>query len=285
MKILTVDLEEWFHILEHETVSNEILWGGFEARIELNLERLTRLFLDNNQSATFFVLGWVAQKYPHLIKNLSSMGFEIAVHSNLHKLVYKQSKFEFREDLKLAINSIEDITGKKVKCYRAPGFSINENSLWAIEELISLGIEFDCSIFSAPRAHGGLSRFNESMPCIISTPSGQIKEFPMSTNSILGKKIALTGGGYFRLTPEFILRYFMDKSSYVMTYFHPRDFDPGQPVISDLSCIRKFKSYYGLNHSLAKLSNMLSSYTFISVEQANELVNWEIANVIDLRSI
>ena len=276
MKILTFDIEEWFHILDHEQTSTEDKWSNYEYRLEKNLNNIINLLKNNNQNATFFCLGWIARKFPKLIKQIDEMNFEIGSHSDLHQLVYKQSRKDFKEDLYRSINSIEDITGKKVRIYRAPGFSVKKkDKSWFIDSLISNGIEIDCSIFPAKRAHGGFPEFQTQLPTLIKSCDKTIKEFPMSTYNIFNKKIIFSGGGYFRVLPYPIIKYMLTKSPYVMSYFHPRDFDKNQPVLKDLSLIRRFKSYYGLNSSYKKLDKTINEFKFISLRDADRLIDWK----------
>ena len=143
MKILTFDIEEWFHILDHESTRDESSWNKFDYRIENNMDRIFQLLANNEQSATFFALGWIAKKFPKIIKKIDSLGYEIGSHSNLHTLAFNQTRDEFKFDLEKSIKTIEDITGKKVKYYRAPGFSLMETNKWVFEELINKGIDID----------------------------------------------------------------------------------------------------------------------------------------------
>ena len=235
MNILTFDIEEWFHLLDHDGLKKESDWNNFEYRLDSNIDRILEVLCRKNQKATFFCLGWVARRFPKVIKKIHHHNFEIGSHSDLHKLVYEQNRDEFRKDLKRSIESIEDITGVKCSIYRAPGFSIKEENKWAFEELINQGIKIDCSIFPAKRAHGGFENFTESEPCIINIFDKSIKEFPINVFNFLDFPLIFTGGGYFRMLPYSLINSLVKRSDYVMTYFHPRDFDKDQPIISDLS--------------------------------------------------
>ncbi len=282
MKILTFDIEEWFHVLDYEDTADERSWNKFEFRIENNLARILNSLKKNNQSATFFCLGWIAQKFPHLVKMIDQMGFEIGTHSNLHTLAYKQTKIQFREDLVKSIENIENLTNKKVKYYRAPGFSVNESNKWVFDELIRQNIEIDCSIFPATRAHGGFKSFPSNFPAIISSNEGLIKELPINTFNLINNRIIFSGGGYFRLFPYPIIKKLIDKSDYVMTYFHPRDFDPNQPIIRELPLFRKFKSYVGLSKSFHKFEKLISDFNFIDIKEANKKIPWQDSKVIKI---
>ena len=158
MNILTFDIEEWFHILDNDTTKAESDWKHYESRLPQNMDRIFSFLEGNNQSATFFVVGWIAQKYPEVIRKIDSLNFEIGSHTHFHQLMYEQSSKQINEDLRRSIHTIEDITGKKIKAFRAPGFSINEKNKWAFDILCENGITHDCSIFPASRAHGGYAK-------------------------------------------------------------------------------------------------------------------------------
>ena len=280
MKILTFDIEEWFHILDHKDIQDSSSWSKFEFRLENNLERILNLLKNKNQKATFFCLGWVARKFPNLVEMIDQMGFEIGTHSNMHTLAYMQNKTDFRNDLAKSIDYIGNLTNKKVKYYRAPGFSVKESNKWIFDELIKQNIEIDCSIFPANRAHGGYADFPANNPSIISAEHGLIKELPINTFQILNNPIIFSGGGYFRLLPYPIIKNLVSKSDYVMTYFHPRDFDPNQPIIKDLSFYRKFKSYVGLNNAFVKLEKLISDFEFIDISEATREISWDSVKVV-----
>ncbi len=282
MNVLTFDIEEWFHILDNSSTMNVKSWNNYESRINNNMDKIFKILIDNNISATFFVVGWIAEKYPDIVKKIDSLNFEIGSHTHLHQLMYNQSYEQVNEDLKKSLSTIESITGKKITKFRAPGFSITNSNKWAFEILIKHGIKIDASIFPAKRAHGGFSSFFESKPSIIELNGLKIKELPINTVNTIFGDFVFSGGGYFRLIPYFMLRYFTKKSDYTMTYFHPRDFDPDQPIIKELSYYRRFKSYYGLSTSSFKLSKWVKEFDFIDMKKADNLINWESAPVVNL---
>ncbi|PCJ83877.1 MAG: polysaccharide deacetylase [Flavobacteriales bacterium] len=282
MKVLTFDIEEWFHILDEPSTKTEKQWENYESRIHLNVDRILELLETKKQKATFFCLGWIAKKYPEVIRKIDDMGYEIATHSNLHQLVYEQTREEFKTDLENSIKLIEDITGKKIRVYRAPGFSIKEENKWAFEVLIENGIEVDCSIFPAERSHGGFPDFGTAEPALIKVNGKYVKEFPINFQHMFGKKLIFSGGGYFRFLPYWYLKRAFGSSSYVMTYFHPRDFDPKQPMIENLPLHRKFKSYYGLKGAFSKLEKLLCSFDFTDVRTAVDTTDWQKAKIMTL---
>lgn len=281
MKILTFDIEDWFHILDNNSTKSETEWNKYESRIHRNMDIIFKLLKENNTNATFYCLGWIAEKHPDVIKSIDNNGYEIGCHSHMHQLIFEQTPDEFKEDLAKSVNILENITGKKIRHYRAPGFSIKEENLWALEILAETGIEYDSSVFPASRGHGGLNSFSYSIPSRIITKSGELKEYPINTASLFGKRFVYSGGGYFRLFNKNILNYLFDKDEYVMTYFHPRDFDCDQPVIEDLSIFRKFKSYYGLTTTLPKLDSLLKKHNFKSIKEAEESIDWNSVPQID----
>jgi polysaccharide deacetylase family protein (PEP-CTERM system associated) len=272
MNILTFDIEDWFHILNDDHTRTDQQWDLFEYRIHENVERLITLIQSTGHKATFFVLGWIAEKFPDIVKKITGLGYEIGTHSHMHQLVFDQSPSDFTRDLEYSISLLEDLTGKKVRYYRAPGFSINEKCLWVFDILIEKGIEIDSSIFPARRGHGGFKTFEFNKPMIIKNKTGTIKEFPISTASFFNHRFVFSGGGYYRFYPYFMISRFLKKSDYLMTYFHPRDFDPDQPVIRELPPIRKFKSYFGLKGAYCKLEKLLREFDFVDLKEAEQMM-------------
>ena len=198
MRILTFDIEEWFHLLDNPASKTEHQWKNFDSRIRLEMDIIFDILEKTEKSATFFVVGWMAETHPEIIREISDYGFEIGSHTHLHQLVYEQDRKTFYDDVKKSITILENCIGKKVTSFRAPGFSITKKNLWAFEVLYELGITKDSSIFPAIRAHGGLPSYNFSTPSILEYNGIQLKEFPINTHSILGKPFSFSGGGYFR---------------------------------------------------------------------------------------
>lgn len=285
MYILTFDIEEWFHILDNSYIEDCSLWDTRESRIEQTTYKILELLKEQNISATFFALGWVAERHKQLISDISKAGYEIGTHSYAHKLVYLQSREKFKDDLNRAIQIVEDIIGKKVRIYRAPGFSIKSEEMWVFEELVEAGIEIDSSIFPSSRGHGGLKLFPLDKPCILKSGDYKIKELPINVLKIpfINMGMTFAGGGYFRLLPFNVLRWaFKKNSDYVMTYFHPRDFDSGQPVVKELSLLRKFKCYYGIKSAFEKLRQLLDTFDFVDIANFVDSVEWRKVPVIEI---
>jgi polysaccharide deacetylase family protein (PEP-CTERM system associated) len=280
MNILTFDIEEWFHLLEFAATKYPENWNKYPPRIHENLGRILDFLDEKNLKATFFCLGWIAQKYPQEIKEIAKRGQEVGAHSNNHRLVYELGVTRFGEDTKNAINNLENLTGKKVVSYRAPRFSLTDQCKWAFEILAENGIERDSSIYPASRSLGGFPELGKAGPAIIKVNGITIKEFPISINSIFGKNLVFSGGGYFRLIPYRLIRRWTEQSNYVMTYFHPRDFDPGQPRIQGIPMQRRFRSYVGLATSFSKFQTWINDFSFVDLDTADKLVNWDSVKTI-----
>lgn len=282
MKILTFDIEEWFHILDNTKTKSTSEWSKFDSRIRIGMDLIYDILEKTEKSATFFIVGWMAEKHPEIIREISDRGFEIGSHTHLHQLVYEQDKKTFYNDVEKSIKTLEDCSGKKVTSFRAPGFSITKNNKWAFEVLHELGIIKDSSVFPASRSHGGLPSYNLAIPSIIEYNGIKLKEFPINTHTILGKPFVFSGGGYFRLLPYKTIENWTIQSNYLMTYFHPRDFDSEQPIVPGLSLQRRFKSYVGIKNCKPKLEKWLNSFDFMDLNHADESINWDKVPVIKL---
>ncbi|MDR2500760.1 MAG: polysaccharide deacetylase family protein [Treponema sp.] len=280
MNILTFDIEEWFHILDNDSTKTANEWRQYDSRIHSNMERIFEVLDETGARATFFCLGWIVEKYPDVIKAIVNKGYEAGTHTDMHQLIYEQNPRVFSRDIERSIKTLEDISGKKARCFRAPGFSVREDNRWVFDVLVNLGISIDSSIFPAPRSHGGFSSYKADVPALVQYDGIRLKEFPISYTNVFGKPFAYSGGGYFRFFPYCCVKHWAKKSPYVMTYFHPRDFDAGQPVIKNLPLSRKFKSYIGISGAYKKLKAFLNDFEFTDIDGADKLIDWENARVI-----
>lgn len=282
MNILTFDVEEWFHLLDFDATRTEEEWGRYESRIHGNVDRILDILERTNTKATFFIIGWVAKAYPDVVKKIAAK-YQIGSHTMNHQLVWQQTRQEFREDVSSSIKLLEDIIGQKVECFRAPGFSIRESEAWAFDILADLGIKYDCSIFPAHHAHGGMASYGAPVPSLIKHGDIVMKEFPVTTKTIMGKKIIFSGGGYFRLCPyPLIKQWSKGAPDYLLSYIHPRDLDGGQPMLDGLPLKRKFKSYVGTKGAAKKLGQYLNDFKFTDVKTAAENICWEKVPVVEL---
>ena len=282
MYILTFDVEEWFHLLDNDSTRSEAEWVRYPVRIYENMERIFRILEDTDTRATFFVIGWIARTYPDLVRRIAEK-YEIGSHTMNHQLVWQQNRKAFKEDVSASVSLLEDITGKPVRYFRAPGFSIRNSEAWAFEVIRECGIEVDCSVFPAHHAHGGIPSYGKAVPSVISHEGVRIKEFPICTKEIGGRHIIFSGGGYFRLFPYWLIRKWAEeKSEYMISYIHPRDLDAGQPMIDELPWPRRFKSYVGLKGAEGKLRRLLTDFPFTDLAAADRLVDWTGAPVVEL---
>lgn len=285
MNILTIDIEEWFHILNHPAVADESKWSSFPERVHASLDRLLQILAETGTPATFFCIGWIGERYPDIIKKIDSSGYEIACQSDRHRLVYTLTPEQFYSDTLKAINHLSSITGKPVTAYRAPGFSINAHTPWVWPILYDLGITTDSSLFPAYRSHGGFPQLHSRRPFFINTPSGVIRELPISTFGTGRMRFCYSGGGYLRLLPYPVIRAITRRSDYTMAYIHPRDIDPGQPVLPGLSPLRYFRTYYGLRGAERKLRQWLTDFRFTDISGFAGSFDWTGAPVEDYLSL
>lgn len=297
MNILTIDLEEWFHLLDFDATRTESEWDKYEVRIYENVDRILDILDATNTQATFFIIGWIAKKYPDVVKKIASK-YQIGSHTMNHQLVWQQSPQEFRTDVESSIKLLQDITGGPIECFRAPGFSIRESEAWAFDILVDLGIKYDCSIFPFHHAHGGMPSYGVAQPSIIKHGENEIREFPVSIKKIFGRNVVYHGGGYFRSIPYCVLYKWTQEASdaksvllksgkdykvgYVLTYIHPRDLDAGQPMLKGLSLRRRFKSYIGLNGASKKLSRYLGDFKFTDIQTAASKIDWDNVPLVEL---
>jgi len=265
-----VDLEEWFHICDAQTpYTNPDTWDQAPAHVVPDTELLMRLLDEVGAKGTFLTVGWIAEKYPELVRRLVDAGHEIGCHSHRHLLVYKMTPEEFEQDLQSALQVLRDVSGQPVTAYRAPGFSIKPECYWAYPILRRHGITVDVSIVPAVRGHGGVPGFARD-PLRLATPAGDMTLFPVSVMEVGGRAIPFSGGGYLRLFPKTLMRRGFTQNHAagrpVMTYIHPRETNSQQPRLK-LPLARYFKYYVNLAGCEAKLRWMLHTYPFGTVEQ------------------
>jgi len=216
------------------------------------------LFDSSGVKVTCFFLGWIAEQFPELVREADKRGHEIASHGYSHQLINVQAREDFAEDVRKAKKLLEDITGKAVLGYRAPGFSITEGTEWAFDELCKAGYQYDSSIFPTVRIHGGIVGA-KIHPHKVQSGNGTIIEFPITVVSIMGKRLCFFGGGYLRLFPYTLIRHFSHvvnkEGRPVIYYVHPREIDPKHPRLR-MGLNRRFKSYVNLNTTMTKIKKL-----------------------------
>lgn len=267
--VFTIDVEDWFHILEVNGSADAIAWDTLESRIERNLRTLLDLLGQFGIKATCFTLGWVADRFPELLREAADEGHEIASHGYGHQVLSALSPAEFRDDIGRAKKAIENATGRPVFGYRAPGFSITSRTPWAIEELAAAGYTFDSSVFPAIHGHGGIPDAPR-YPYVQETPSGSLVEFPISVVDTPFGAQCFFGGGYLRLAPLWIIEAMANRVRAgrrgVIWYIHPREIDPGHPRLS-MPLKRRFKSYFNLHSTTYKLKAILAGGSFTTFSE------------------
>jgi polysaccharide deacetylase family protein (PEP-CTERM system associated) len=266
--VLTVDLEEWFHAnYSDDLIKNN---PNYEVRVVENTRRLLQLFKKYKAKATFFTLGYIAEKHPDLLREIAKDGHEIATHGYGHELVYKHSKDEFEADLVKSIILIEKAVGFRPKGYRAPSWSVTKDTLWIYPILEKHGIEYDASVFPVNTFLYGIPDAPR-YPFINIYDNQRIPEFPTSTYKFFGMNIPFSGGFYFRAIPYFIIKRFFSSLNRlgkpVVFYIHPREIDNEQPIINNLNARDRFIHYHAINRCEYKISKLLKDFNFITAAE------------------
>lgn len=272
---LTIDLEDWFHILDVDDASPMSEWGRLESRVERNTDRLLAMLEAAGVRATFFVLGWVADHHPQVVRRVAAAGHEIASHGYGHELAYAIGRDAFCADARRSVAVLEEVTGAKVIGYRTAGFSLVPGCEWAFDCLAELGIRYDSSLFPAARGHGGWPG-TPRVPHDIALQHGEtLREFPISVLQAGPVSVAFCGGGYFRLFPYPFIRWGIQRLNRrrepAMVYLHPREIDPDQPRMA-LPPARRFKSYVNLRTTERKFQRLLADFSWAPAAEVLGLV-------------
>lgn len=281
--LLTIDVEDWFQVENFRKHISFADWNSCELRVERNthqlLDFLDSISADSNgrptsrAQATFFVLGWIAEKLPGLVREIQCRGHEIASHGYMHKLTGMHSLSELREDLSASKILLEDLTGAPVNGYRAPSFSINPQVLSLIEEC---GYTYDSSFnsFSVNQRYGRLDLSEKLRKGIAYRLTEKLSELPISNARVFGRVSPAGGGAYFRLTPSPVFRWMarslVDSEGAYLFYMHPWELDPGQPRVQGLSSFSRLRHYTNLHRTIPRLSKLIESFhdcVFIGCEQ------------------
>ncbi len=264
--ILTFDVEEYFHAEAFTGLIRPREWTGFAPRVVDSTLRLLDLLERFGTFATFFILGWVAERHGALLRQIHERGHETACHSYAHRLIYTMSHEEFRADVRRAKRVIEDATGAAVVGYRAPTFSVVRESLWALEILAEEGFQYDSSIFPIHHDRYGIPDAPRFPYRVMLSRGGEMLEFPITTVRFVGQRLPFSGGGYFRLAPYPIIRAAIrhingSEHKPVVIYLHPWEMDPEQPRLP-LRGLKRFRHYANLRHTTPKLTSLLGDFSF-----------------------
>ena len=269
LNALTVDVEDYFQVSAFAESISQDDWDNYPLRVERNTHRLLDLFDERGVKATFFILGWVAERAEALVREITQRGHEVASHGYSHQLVYNQTPAVFREETRRSKKLLEDISQQPVRGYRAASYSITERSRWALDILVEAGFDYDSSIFPVRHDRYGIPGSPEQ-PHPLETPSGeQLVEFPLSTARILKYRLPVAGGGYFRLYPYWLTRMGLSQVNRrqlpFVFYLHPWEVDPQQPRIQ-AKWFSRFRHYNNLDKCEARLNALLHDFRFDTMQ-------------------
>jgi polysaccharide deacetylase family protein (PEP-CTERM system associated) len=261
---LTIDVEDYFHVTAFTADVDRARWSSLESRVERNTLRLLEIFARHDVRATFFVLGWVAERYPHIVSELYAGGHEIACHGLTHEVIYRQTPAVFREETIRAKSLLEDFSGVAVRGYRAATYSIVRETMWALDILAELGFEYDSSIFPV---HHDLYGVPDAPRKPYRVASGRLLEVPLTTVMLGGQRLPCSGGGYFRLLPYSLFKWALRRVNQrdqmaAIFYCHPWEIDPDQPRIEGASLKSRFRHYVNLSATESRLGRLLKDFSW-----------------------
>ncbi len=267
--IFSVDVEDWFHILDVHTAPDIAIWCDLPSRVEHNFRRLLQLFEEVGVHVTCFFLGWIADRYPHLVREAVAAGHEIGSHGYAHRLVYTMTREEFAADIEGSKKLLEDISGTPVLGHRAAGFSSTNKTPWFFDELIKAGYQYDSSIFPGNHTHGGQPTAERNVH-MVKTNVGDLVEIPITIADAGIVPTCFFGGGYFRLFPYPLIRRMteqvLSEGRSVVFYIHPREIDPDHPRLM-MPLMRRFKCYVNLHSTEHKLHSLLRDFHVTSFQE------------------
>lgn len=265
--IFSVDVEDYFQVSAFESTVERKTWDGYPSRVVRNTEIILDMLAEHNATGTFFTLGWVADRHPHLVKKIVDAGHEIASHGWWHQRITSMTPEQFREDVYSSKALLEDVSGKKVLGYRAPSFSITPKTEWALDILLETGYRYDSSLFPISRKNYGFPD-TPPLPHVLHRERGELLEFPLATLRIGPRLIPAAGGGYIRHFPYSIIRKaFRDHTANGIPgvfYIHPWEIDPEQPRL-EVSPITRVRHYRNLGKTQGRVSRLLSEFKFTSI--------------------
>ena len=266
--VLTIDVEDYFQVSALAPYIPRNQWAQRECRVERNVDRIL-LMLDANQTkATFFTLGWIAKRYPHLVRRIVDDGHELASHGYGHQRVSDLTEATFSADIELAKKLLEDISGQEVRGYRAPSFSIGEGNLWAFDCLERAGYRYSSSIYPIRHDHYGMP----DAPRFAHRVRAGLLELPVTTARFFDRNWPASGGGYFRLLPYALSRWLLQKVNQrdrqpAIFYFHPWEIDAGQPRIAGISAKTRFRHYVNLQYTEGRLQRLIADFKWGRMDQ------------------
>lgn len=273
LNAMTIDVEDYFHVSAFADVVRPADWPSYDSRVCANTDRLLGLLDEAGVTATFFVLGWVAERFPELVRRIHRAGHELASHSYDHGLVYDKTPDTFRADLRRARAAIAEAAGVEVTGYRAPSYSVVDRSLWALDVLIDEGYTYDSSIYPIRHDRYGIPSWARHVHRV-DRPGGSLWELPGSTVRHFGTNFPMGGGGYFRLLPyawtSHGIRHLNEREQRpAIFYLHPWEVDPDQPRLN-ASALSRFRHYRNLDQTEARLRRLLAEFRFGTISQVLE---------------
>jgi polysaccharide deacetylase family protein (PEP-CTERM system associated) len=273
--VFSIDVEDWFHILDLPSTPRLVEWDALPSRVEKNFIHLLDVAAEHNVRCTCFFLGWVGKRFPHLVRDAVARGHEIASHGWAHRLAYELTPDEFYEDADRSKSVLEDISGCRVLGYRSAGFSLSNENAWVFDQLMRAGYIYDSSVFPAHHSHGGWQN-GEISPYRVSRHGGALLEFPMTIEKVFGRPLCFFGGGYLRLFPLSVIQSMtegvLQQGRPVIFYVHPREIDPAQPRLK-MGRVRRFKSYVNLESTEMKLHQLLENFEFATLGELAQEMN------------
>jgi polysaccharide deacetylase family protein (PEP-CTERM system associated) len=259
---MSVDVEDYFQVSAFEGVLSRNDWTHMSLRVERNVERILELFDEHDAKATFFTLGWLAERLPGMVRRISDAGHEVASHGMEHRRVTSMEPEAFRDDIRRSKALLEDICGREVRGYRAPSYSIGRDNLWALDELAQSGFHYSSSIYPIQHDHYGMP---EAPRFAFAPGDNGLLEVPVTTFELKGKTFPCGGGGYFRLYPYALSRWAIRRvndrdGEATVFYFHPWEIDPGQPRIGGIGAKTRFRHYLNLARTERRLARLLQDF-------------------------
>ena len=258
---LTIDVEDYFQVSAFAPYIARADWERRECRVERNVERILALLDEHDTEATFFTLGWIAERYPQLVRRIAEQGHEVASHGYGHERASDLSPDAFRADVERAKAVLEDLTGSAVAGYRAPSFSIGPGNMWALDTLAQAGYRYSSSIYPIRHDHYGMP----DAPRFMHQATPELIEIPITTLRLFNRNLPSSGGGYFRLLPYALSRWMLRQVNRVdgeaaVFYFHPWEIDPGQPRIAGIDAKTRFRHYLNIHRMERRLQQLLGDF-------------------------
>ena len=270
---MTVDVEDYFQVSAFEDQINRDQWDAWPCRVERNIDRILALFAEADIHATFFILGWIAQRYPEMVRRIADAGHEIASHGMFHRRVTQQDQTTFAADAYASRILLEDVSGRSVKGYRAPSYSIGRSTLWALDLLNESGYGYSSSVY--PVRHD-LYGMPEAPRFAFRLKAGGLIELPVTTCRIIGCQFPCGGGGFFRLYPYRLSRWAVHRVNVVdrqpaIFYFHPWELDPDQPRLRHINLKTRLRHYLNLSRMERRLKRLLVDFRWDRIDRVYPL--------------